>query len=280
MQGVEINGFAFWSIYRDEDGPFRCYKYMQGQDANDSVTAMCESVLRNLIANSSLEEVLRNRNHLRDNMRNDLKDQFKGWGIWLETVEITEVKISSDKLFKDLQAEFRQEAHLKASKIELESNEKIVSMRTESDMKISQTNELNETKKLLTRNTERIKRDQQQADYDANKNELELTKLDRESKFQIEKMKRQFEEEKQRIDNDQTAAKLKQDFELEFAKRKLDLDKEHNETSLLKYQIDVTERIYQKVGVKELRINQFSGESKTNLLSLIPMMTSGLIPKE
>jgi flotillin len=122
MQGVEINGFAFWSVYKGEDGPFRCYKYMQGQGANESVIAMCESALRNLIANSALEEVLRNRNHLRDNMRNDLKDQFKGWGIWLETVEITEVKILSDKLFKDLQAEFRQDAHLKAQKIEMESN--------------------------------------------------------------------------------------------------------------------------------------------------------------
>lgn len=117
MQGVEISGFAFWSVYRNDDGPFRCYKYMEGGDANSNVRAMCESVLRNLIANSTLEEVLRNRNHLRDNMKNELKDQFKGWGIWLESVEITEVKISSNRLFTDLQAEFRQETQLKAQKI-------------------------------------------------------------------------------------------------------------------------------------------------------------------
>jgi flotillin len=104
MQGVIITGFAFWSVFREGDGPFRCYKYMEGGDANRNVNAICESVLRNLIANSTLSEVLRNRKHLRDNMVNDLKDQFKGWGIWLETVEITEVKISSDRLFKDLQA--------------------------------------------------------------------------------------------------------------------------------------------------------------------------------
>ena len=58
MQGVIITGFAFWSVFRDEDGPFRCYKYMEGGDANSNVQAMCESVLRNLIANSSLDEVL------------------------------------------------------------------------------------------------------------------------------------------------------------------------------------------------------------------------------
>jgi regulator of protease activity HflC (stomatin/prohibitin superfamily) len=104
MQGVIITGFAFWSVYREGDGPFRCYKYMEGGDANRNVQAMCESVLRNLIANSSLGDVMRNRNALRDNIKKDLKDQFKGWGIWLETVEITEVTISSERLFKDLQA--------------------------------------------------------------------------------------------------------------------------------------------------------------------------------
>ncbi len=41
MQGVIINGFAFWSVHRDEDGPFKCYKYMQGGDANANVKAMC-----------------------------------------------------------------------------------------------------------------------------------------------------------------------------------------------------------------------------------------------
>ena len=87
-----------------------------------------------------MDEVLRNRNHLRDSMRNDLKDQFKGWGIWLETVEITEVTISSDRLFKDLQAEFRQDAALKAQRIEMESNEKINTMRQDSEMKMAQAN--------------------------------------------------------------------------------------------------------------------------------------------
>lgn len=26
MQGVEVGGILIWSIYREEDGPFRCYK--------------------------------------------------------------------------------------------------------------------------------------------------------------------------------------------------------------------------------------------------------------
>lgn len=125
MQGVIITGFAFWSVHREGDGPLKCYKYMQGGDANDSVRALSESVLRNLIANSTLEDVMRNRNHLRNNVLDDLKVQLGGWGIWIESVEITEIKISSQKLFNDLQAEFRQETRLKAQFIELDGKEKL-----------------------------------------------------------------------------------------------------------------------------------------------------------
>ena len=125
MQGVIITGFAFWTVHREGDGPLKCYKYMQGGDANDSVRALSESVLRNLIANSTLEDVMRNRNHLRNNVLDDLKVQLGGWGIWIESVEITEIKISSQKLFNDLQAEFRQETRLKAQFIELDGKEKL-----------------------------------------------------------------------------------------------------------------------------------------------------------
>lgn len=44
---------------------------------------MCESILRNLIANCTLDDVLKNRNFLRDEIKSQLKDPFKGWGIWL-----------------------------------------------------------------------------------------------------------------------------------------------------------------------------------------------------
>ena len=194
---------------------------MQGGDANANVQAMCESALRNLIANSTLDEVLRNRDHLRDNMRKELVDQFKGWGVWLETVEITEVTISSNKLFKDLQAEFRQEAQLKAQHIELKSNEEIAKVKQTSEMKMTETTELNETRKQTTRNNERLKRDEQQAQYDVRKNKLEVERINRETKFQVEKLKNSLKEEQEKIKNEQEISLKKQDFEVEFAKKGL-----------------------------------------------------------
>lgn len=126
MQGVQIEGIAFWSVYRYENGPFNCYKYMYGgADANTSVQTMCESIMRSQIANSSLDEVLRQRNKLKKKMKDELQNQLTGWGIWLESVDLKDVKISSTTLFEDLQAPFRLDTHLRAEDVRLKTSEKM-----------------------------------------------------------------------------------------------------------------------------------------------------------
>lgn len=85
-------------------------------------------------------------------------------------------------------------------------------------------------------------------------------------------MRNQLLQDQERIKNEQTVARLRQDFELEFARKRLDLDKEHDEKTLQKYQIDATERIYSKLAIKEVKINQFTGDSKTSLAALLPSM--------
>ena len=43
-----------------------------------------------------------------------------GWGVWLETVEITDVKISSGSLFKDMQCKFREDNKKSAEILKIE----------------------------------------------------------------------------------------------------------------------------------------------------------------
>lgn len=94
-------------------------------------------------------------------MQKQLKDQFKGWGIWLESVEITEVRISSEKLFKDLQAQFRQDTRLKAELIEISGNQKMQQTRLISEDKMTQKNEMAETKKIQNNYEQDLKRKNQ-----------------------------------------------------------------------------------------------------------------------
>lgn len=124
---------------------------------------------------------------MRDSIKEELKDQFKGWGVWLETVEITEVKISSNRLFTDLQAEFRQATRLKAEQIELASSEKISEVRQNTNMKISELTEDVKTQKQVIKNTENIKRRECEENFESKKNELEKKKMEREKKLELEK---------------------------------------------------------------------------------------------
>lgn len=52
--------------------------------------------------------ILRERDELRSRIRKELGEVVQGWGVWLETVEVTDVKITSGSLFKDLQAPYRE----------------------------------------------------------------------------------------------------------------------------------------------------------------------------
>jgi len=39
MQGVAVTGMLVWSVYRSDDGPFKCYKSF-GDDLNNTVPRM------------------------------------------------------------------------------------------------------------------------------------------------------------------------------------------------------------------------------------------------
>lgn len=102
MQGVKVSGMLIWSIMRTDEGPFKAYKNL-GDDlgsgnpksANDNLTQQASSIVRDAIANSELLSILQDRVKLRDRIYKDMQKVCNGWGVWLETVEITEVLITS-----------------------------------------------------------------------------------------------------------------------------------------------------------------------------------------
>ena len=140
---------------------------------------------------------------------------------------------------------------------------------------MAETTELNATRKQMTTYNEKLKRDEQQAKYDVRKNELELQKNKRETDFEVEKLKSSLNEQKEKIKNDQEIAKKKQDFEIEFARKGLEMDKLHDEKTIKKYEIDAAERIYTHMNVKEIKINQFGGDTpSSSLTGLIPQLNN------
>jgi hypothetical protein len=78
----------------------------------------------------------------------------KGWGVWLETVEITDVTISSGALFKDLQANFRENMKRTAEmyRMNVESEVKVIQAAKQQEINIvlnANEKELNEYKNVI-----------------------------------------------------------------------------------------------------------------------------------
>ncbi len=106
MQGVKVTGMLVWTINRVGNGPFNAYKTLgpdlasnNPQHANDTLTSMSSAIVRNCIANSTIQQMLRDRAKVCQAIKKEMFEVVKGWGVWLETVEITDVLIASKTLF-------------------------------------------------------------------------------------------------------------------------------------------------------------------------------------
>jgi len=150
-----------WSINRTDDGPFNAFKNL-GDDlasndpktANDNLISMACSIVRSAIANSTIETMLRDRASLRQQVRKEMFEVVKGWGVWLETVEITDVTISSASLFKDLQANFRENMKRTAEmyRMNVESEVKVIQASKQQEINVvlnANEKELNEYKNII-----------------------------------------------------------------------------------------------------------------------------------
>ena len=76
---------------------------------------MTSAIVRNQIANSTIDHIIKNRSELREMILAEMKEVVEGWGVHMCTVEVTDVKVMSSQLFKDMQTKFREENVKKAT---------------------------------------------------------------------------------------------------------------------------------------------------------------------
>jgi len=151
MQGVQVSGCIIWSIFREQEGPYLAYKNL-GRDlaskipntANENLIAQASAIVRSVIANATLRSMLTDRKKIRQEVLKNMKDQVKGWGVWIESVEVTDVRIMSDSLFCDLQAEFRECKKKDAEIYTADINDKIAEERIHYELDMKQVDDQNE----------------------------------------------------------------------------------------------------------------------------------------
>jgi hypothetical protein len=113
---------------------------------------MAVSIIRDRIANLSLNDILKNRSKLRDGVKDEMQKVITGWGIWLETCEVQDVKIASKSLFTNLQTEFREKSRMDAEKISAETENQINSEAIVRSIEYNKLSTESETKKQKLRN--------------------------------------------------------------------------------------------------------------------------------
>jgi len=268
MQGLEVSGMILWSIFREKDGPFRAYKNL-GDDlkqrepltANENLAGMCSAIVRHHIANSTIDEIVKNRDMIRSTIKKSMSEITTGWGVWLESIEIIDVKILSGSLFSNLQTPFREEQRKKAELILLNTNNEIKELTLEKGLQLHQKQEKNDTEKKIVTLYEKFKQTEEtqkifEKEQELVKKKLETEKInkivERNSNFEVKKYEKEVEEKLSLIDNNLMKEKEKMQQELEKVQFEGEEAKKLNSLALMKKEEDAKAEIK----LKELQMDQ------------------------
>ena len=81
--------------------------------------------VRHVLANMSIDDALKKKDDISENLKGQLKKFEQRWGILFDQVGIEKVHIMSSQLFEDLQAEYRNQLHLEVSKAKIRTDREI-----------------------------------------------------------------------------------------------------------------------------------------------------------
>lgn len=208
MQGVRVSGMLVWTVNRRGTGPFEAYKNLgdissgNPRSANESLVAEAAAVVRGCIANSTIEEMIRNRAMLRDAISKEMVDVVKGWGVWLETIEITDVKISSQSLFKDLQTNYRESMRQQATLHRAEIQEQIAEEKNKNSIMVQEKERQANEKTTIYSGKIDIETKEEQERFMADKVEInkEKEELNVQHSIKIEAIKQKLKRDLEQID--------------------------------------------------------------------------------
>ena len=231
-QGIQVEGYACWRIDPDRVGKavnvldfYNAYDPMH--KPSEDLKTICTEAIRHIVANMDIEEALKNKSGIADQLKMHLTTIEEKWGILFDQVGIENIHIMSDKVFDDLQAKERDKLRLDASL-----------SRFETDKKIDDANAVFERETHRTKlESERLKKIAAiENDSELNERELALRKqeIEMENEIEMQKLATRMKEtreqkelekgllEKEKVALERKLAAEKQSLELMGEKRKIE----------------------------------------------------------
>ena len=243
-QGIGVEGYATWRInpekpevaittldFFDEENPM--YK------TNEDLKTICIEAVRHVIANMSIEDALKNKDAIADNLTKQLTEIERKWGIVFDQVGIEKVKIMSNRLFNDLQSEFRNKLRLESSKTQISTDREIA----------KEENEIHEKNEL-----ERIQTEEKIELQDVEK-QKQLSKRKLEDQKEIKEKERQIKEEEFRKEIEFNLEKEQKNHELKQLESDLEIKLRETETKVLTAKLKQQD-LENKIEIKQIEIDK------------------------
>lgn len=243
-QGIGIDGYASWRI--NPENPSTAISTLDFFDetdpmekTNQALITICIEAVRHVIANMSIEQALKNKDEIAENLKNQLQIVEKKWGIVFDQVGIEKVRIMSDKLFKDLQSDFR-------NKLRQESETK----RITTDRNIAkEDNSANEKTRLEKIETE------QKVGLIKIENDTKLKHREIEESKIIADKERIIREENFRKEQEFNLEKEQKEYDLKVLKKDLEIKIQENEINFLKIKAEV-ETLKNNITEKQIAVDE------------------------
>ncbi len=239
-QGVEVSGFAIWKV-GDPKKIYQNFDFNVESDTMEQVSVflkdVVESAIRHMVANMTIEEVLRKRGTIIVQLKKELEYISEQWGIVVDTIEIKNVRIQSKNLFDNMQAQFRNAIRLEAETNTIETERQIEEQRIHVG---DQTKIIKQQSELADR--ERKKKLQLQEIND--KAEVEKHQREQDHARKKEEMTRKWElfkeeEEYKRSQMLEQNRTIAEEEKLQALQAELELKKKQLEVELEKYDIAI-----------------------------------------
>ena len=239
-QGVEVSGFAIWKV-GDPKKIYQSFDFNVDHDTMEQVSIflkdVVESAIRHMVANMTIEEVLRKRGTIIIQLKKELEYISEQWGIVVDTIEIKNVRIQSKTLFDNMQARFRNAVRLEADTNTIETEKQIEEQRIH----------VSDQTKIIQQQSEladRERRKQLQLQEINDKAEVEKYQRERDHAGKKEEMNRKWElfkeeEEYKRQQMTEQKQTLAEEEKLQAAQAELDLKKKELEEELQKHDIEM-----------------------------------------
>lgn len=271
-QGVEVTGFAIWKV----GNPSKIYHHFDFASNSNSLEQVniflkdvVESAIRHMVANMSIEEVLRKRGTIILQLKKELEYISEEWGIAIETIEIKNVRILSKTLFDNMQAKYRNALILESETSTLETQKEIEEKRIQFDEK--QLESLQKSKKT---DLER-------------KKEIELITLSDAMTLEREKRKEYLENQQQKMKDDLLLKLHEEENKQKFINSQIQTMIEETKLSELSAQTEIANKELQNtlskmdIDVEKLRIDTQNKRNSLNLLyEQLPQIMSNIDIKE